>query len=80
MIAGGMRDFRAPVIAPGRWEAGRIVALGHIGYFLQPDTLESLDTGRLVTNALYWAAGDESASARIGVAGLEEFEDLAEAR
>ena len=74
MIAGGIRDFRVPVVAAGRWEAGRVVALGHSGYFLRPDTLDSLDTGRLVTNALQWAAGEEPASARIGVAGLEKFE------
>ena len=55
-------------MAAGRWQAGRIVALGHDGYFTRP-TLESLDTGRLITNALHWTAGGVQTGPRIGVVG-----------
>ena len=41
--------LRAPEVAAGRRQAGRIVALGHDGYFARA-TLESLDTGRLIKN------------------------------
>ena len=62
----------APVVAAGRWQAGRIVALGHDGYFARA-TLEALDTGRLIVNALYWAAGGEPPGPRIGVVGAGEL-------
>ena len=62
----------APVVAAGRWQAGRIVALGHDGYFARA-TLESLDTGRLIVNALHWAAGGEPSGPRIGVVGAAEL-------
>ena len=68
VIGGGIGGVRAPVVAAGRWEAGRIVALGHDGYFARA-TLESLDTGRLIANALHWAAGEGPAGPRIGVVG-----------
>lgn len=60
-------SIRAPVVAAGRWQAGRVVVLGHGGYFDRA-TLDTADTGRLITNALRWAA-DEGAEAgpRIGV-------------
>ena len=61
---------RAPVAAASLWRAGRVVALGHDGYF-QRDTLETADTGRLMTNALGWAAGE--AGPRIGVVATEEL-------
>ena len=68
VIVGAISDVRAPVMAAGRWQAGRIVALGHDGYFTRP-TLELLDTGRLITNALYWTAGEVQTGPRIGVVG-----------
>ena len=68
VIVGAISDVRAPVVAAGRWQAGRIVALGHDGYFTRP-TLESLDTGRLITNALHWTAGGVQTGPRIGVVG-----------
>ena len=68
VIVGAISDVRAPVMAAGRWQAGRIVALGHDGYFTRP-TLESLDTGRLITNALHWTAGEVQTGPRIGVVG-----------
>ncbi len=64
--------MHAPVVAAGRWQAGRIVALGHDGYFARA-TLESLDTGRLIVNALHWAAGGEPPGPRIGVVGAGEL-------
>ena len=68
VIVGAISGGRAPVVAAGRWQTGRVVALGHDGYFAR-STLESLDTGRLITNALHWAAGDRPAGPRIGVVG-----------
>ena len=47
---------RAPVAAASDWRAGRALAPGH-GYF-QRDTLETADAGRLMANALGWAAGE----------------------
>ncbi len=64
--------LRAPVVAAGRRQAGRIVALGHDGYFARA-TLESLDTGRLIKNALHWAAGGGPSGPRIGVVGVAEL-------
>ena len=63
----GQGSLRAPVMAAGRWQAGRVVVLGHGGYFDRA-TLDTAHTGRLITNALRWAA-DEGAQAgpRIGV-------------
>ena len=57
----------APVVAAGRWGRGRVVMLGHGGYF-ERATLDTADTGRFITNALRWAAGqDTQARPRIGV-------------
>ena len=64
--------MHAPVVAAGRWQAGRIVALGHDGYFTRA-TLKSLDTGRLIVNALRWAAGGEPSGPRIGVVGAADL-------
>ena len=72
VIVGAIGDVRAPVMAAGRWQAGRIVALGHDGYFNRP-TLESLDTGRLMVNALHWSAGGEPSGTRIGVVGAADL-------
>ena len=73
VIAGATGGVRAPVAAAYRGPAGRVIALGHGGYF-QHATLETADTGRLVTNALLWAAGERvTDSPRIGVVGADEL-------
>ena len=72
VIVGAIGEVRAPVMAAGRWQAGRIVALGHDGYFNRP-TLQSLDTGRLIVNALHWSAGRETSGSRVGVVGAAEL-------
>ncbi|MDE2823119.1 MAG: M60 family metallopeptidase [Chloroflexota bacterium] len=72
VIVGAIGEVRAPVMAASRWQAGRIVALGHDGYFTRP-TLKSLNTGRLIVNALHWSAGEESSHPRIGVVGATEL-------
>ena len=72
VIVGAVGDFRAPVVAAGRWQAGRIVALGHDGYFTR-SALQSTDTGRLIQNALHWSAGGEPSGLRIGVVGAAEL-------
>ena len=67
VIAGATSGGRAAVAAAGRWGAGRVVALGHGGYFDRA-TLDTADTGRFVTNALRWATGEGTqAGPRIGV-------------
>ena len=67
LVVGATGSGHAPVVAASRWQAGRVVALGHGGYF-QRATIETADTARLITNALFWAAGEEpSAHPRIGV-------------
>ena len=66
-VTGATGVPRAPVVAAGRWQEGRIVALGHDGYFKRA-TFETGDTGRLLSNALQWAAG-EIATPRVGVRG-----------
>ena len=72
VIVGAIGEVRAPVMAASRWQAGRIVALGHDGYFTRT-TLKSLDTGHLIVNALHWSAGGESSHPRIGVVGATEL-------
>ncbi len=72
VVVGAIGRVRAPLVAAGRWQEGRVVALGHDGYFLRA-TLETGDTGRLIANALHWAAGGDSSDARIGVIGANEL-------
>ena len=72
VIVGAIGEVRAPAMAAGRWQAGRIVALGHDGYFARP-TLQSLDTGHLIVNALRWSAGGAPSGPRIGVVGAAEL-------
>ena len=71
VIVGDISGVRAPVVAAARWQEGRIVALGHDGYFTRT-ALETADTGRLITNALRWATGEETRP-RIGVVGADEL-------
>lgn len=67
VIAGATSGVRAAVAAAGPWGAGRVIVLGHDGYFHRP-TLDKADTGRFMTNALRWAAGEDSQDGpRIGV-------------
>ena len=68
VVVGAIDEARAPVAAAGRWGAGRVVALGHDGYFTR-ETLDTSDTGRLITNALHWASGEATSAPRIGIAG-----------
>lgn len=73
VIVGSTSDARAPVVAAGQWQAGRVVALGHDGYF-ERATLETADTGRMMTNALRWAAGEgDPSNPRIGVVGAAQL-------
>ena len=67
IVGGSTNRVRAPVVAAARWQAGRVVAWGHDGYF-ERATLETADVGRMMRNALRWAAGGR-ADPRIGVAG-----------
>ncbi len=81
VAVGDVGGLRAPAAAAGRWEAGRVVALGHGGYF-GAGSLDVADTGRFIANALGWAAGKErtDASLRIGVVGAPELSTWLEAQ
>jgi hypothetical protein len=48
------RDRMAAVVAAGTLGKGRVVAFGHTGY-LDAESLEAVDTGRLMQNAVRWA-------------------------
>ncbi len=54
VIVSAVRDVRAPAVAAGPWAAGRVVVLGHDEYISRLG-LETMDNGRLMTNALRWA-------------------------
>ncbi len=70
----GQPDVRGPAAAAGRWESGRVVALGDSDYFVVRSVLESAHTGRLIVNALHWAGKkNRSEPLRIGVAGPLEL-------
>jgi hypothetical protein len=61
VVAGGAgKDAREPVVAAGRLGAGRVVAFGHPGY-LEAGGLAVGDTGKLMLNAVRWAAGGKAA-------------------
>ncbi|MCW5766624.1 MAG: M60 family metallopeptidase [Phycisphaeraceae bacterium] len=55
-----------PVVAAASWGKGRIAAFGHTGY-LDPGNLDRLDTARLFTQALRWAAGADPSGRAGGV-------------
>ncbi len=78
VVVGSFHDapsVRAPVVAAGRWQSGRVVVFGHDGYFRRA-TLGTADTGRLLTNALFWVTGEAGgANPRIGVVGAPEVRD-----
>ena len=79
VVVGAFSDVHAPVMAAGYWQQGRVVTLSHGGYFTRA-TLETADTGRLITNALRWAAREVLPRPRIGVVSSTELLDwLAEA-
>ncbi|HUU09852.1 MAG TPA: hypothetical protein VM431_04870, partial [Phycisphaerae bacterium] len=59
VVTGGAGDnLREPVVAAARMGKGRVVAFGHTDYF-NARVLggNATDTGRLMTNAVRWAAG-----------------------
>lgn len=66
-VVGGGSDKkgREPVVGAARWGAGRVVAFGHPGYF-GAEALAEADTGRLMVNAVRWAAGGAPAAAQAG--------------
>ena len=65
---------RAPVVAAASMEAGRVVAAGSLGDLFLQTTLETANNGRLMKNALHWAAGMPGPSRpRIGVEGNKEL-------
>ncbi len=51
VVGGAQGKNRAPVVAAGSLDKGRIVAFGHNGYFSAMDTA---DTGKLFVNSVRW--------------------------
>ncbi len=76
VVTGKVGKIDEPVVAAGRVASGRIVVFGHDGYF-DKETLNTMDTGRLMLNAVSWSAGkDELAKQRVAVVnspGMLEF-------
>jgi len=73
VVAGAAdRGILAPVVAAGKWGAGRVVVFGHTGY-ADGETLAKADTQTLVLNALTWASTkrDPQRSPRVGVFSTE---------
>ena len=69
VVLEGKGHNRAPVVAAAEFGNGRVVAFGHDGY-LNVARLREADTGRLVINAIRWAANrryDAVATVRVGV-------------
>jgi hypothetical protein len=65
------------VVAAARLGEGRIVALGHNGYF-GGDGLRAADTPRFVVNAVRWLAGGREP--KVAVLGLPDFAALMKER
>ncbi len=66
IVAGrGSKSALLPVAAAARWEKGRVVAFGHGGFLSA--VKESGDSGRMLLNAVRWAAGEVAANAKVGV-------------
>ncbi len=66
VVGGAGGAIRQPVVAATTMGKGRVVAFGHDGYF-GADALAAADTGRLMLNAVRWAARKPPAEARIAV-------------
>lgn len=58
------RAVNGPVVAASLWHQGRLVALGHDGYFGE-EALAHPGASRLMLNAVRWSSGKESP--RVGV-------------
>ena len=69
LVQGASGSASAPVAAASSFGAGRIVAMSHDGYFKRA-TIDTADTGLLLTNALQWVAGEKSPP-RVGVAQVQ---------
>jgi len=74
VVTGGAgRSIHAPLVAAARMGKGRVVAFGHDGYFGQ-GALAVADTGRLMLNAVRWAAGKHAPRVAVhGQPGLLAF-------
>ena len=64
------------VIAAGHLGRGRVLAMAHDGYF-GADNFKVADTGKLLSNAVLWAAGDK-AKPRVGLIDGHERRTLFE--
>jgi Peptidase M60, enhancin and enhancin-like/N-terminal domain of M60-like peptidases len=67
-----------PVVASGHLGRGRIVAFAHDGYFTK-ENFKIGDTGKLLLNAVHWAAAGKP-TPRTGLIELPELQSLLEAQ
>lgn len=70
LVVGRIGDVRSPVAAAGSFERGRIVLLGHDGFF-GSEALNTADTGRFIRQALRWSTRGKP-GIRVGVIGAPE--------
>ncbi|MFQ3587415.1 MAG: M60 family metallopeptidase [Fimbriimonadaceae bacterium] len=71
LVVGRIGDVRSPVAAASSLERGRIVLLGHDGFFGSA-ALDTADTGRFIRQALRWSTRGK-AGIRVGVIGAPEI-------
>lgn len=64
IVAEQRNGVQAPVVAATRYGKGRVLALGHNGYFSK-GALAAGDTGRLMINGARWAGGKQSPSVAV---------------
>jgi hypothetical protein len=76
VVGGAGRGVLLPAVGASRLGGGRVVAFGHSGYF-DKDTLKESDTGKLLANALAWAAGGAAKPSVVILGGKGLHEALA---
>ncbi len=75
VVTGKSGQAHTPVVAAAHYDRGRIVALGHNGYFGR-EALSTADTGQFMVNAVGWLAAGRGArqdAIKVAVQGLPDF-------
>lgn len=73
VVTGVSDGMSMPVVAASRHGEGRVVAAGHFS-FLDASSLRQADTGRLIANAIRWAA--DNPDPRVGVFLRDGFAEV----
>ncbi|MBN1916493.1 MAG: M60 family metallopeptidase [Verrucomicrobia bacterium] len=72
VVGGGPGEVTVPVVAAASHGDARLVAFGHDGY-LMSGALMTADTGRLMANAVRWAAGGQKKAFKVATHSLAEL-------